>query len=142
MRAKEFLIQIRKINAIIANKVAEREQLKACAVGTSSRSEGERVQATGSMQKMEDAVVTYVDLENEINMYITDATRKKNEIISVIEKLPFDEYDVLHKIYVQQYTIQEVSDILGKSYSYVTHKRKEGIAHLDKILEKENIIYE
>ena len=52
MRAKDYLNQISKIDRLIENKIAEMEYWKAIATGTTAYSEGDRVQSTGSKEKM------------------------------------------------------------------------------------------
>lgn len=135
MRAKDYLNQISKIDRLIENKIAEMEHWKAIATGTTAYSEGDRVQSTGSMEKMADAVARYLDMEGEINADIDRLIDKKQEVISTIEQLEVDEYDILHKIYVQFKTFQEVAAEKGKSYSWVTSKHGRGLANLQRILE-------
>lgn len=135
MRAKDYLNQISKIDRLIENKIAEMEHWKAIATGTTAYSECDRVQSTGSMEKMADAVARYLDMEGEINADIDRLIDKKQEVISTIEQLNVDEYDILHKIYVQFKTFQEVAAEKGKSYSWVTSKHGRGLANLQRILE-------
>lgn len=135
MRAKEFVSQISKIDRLIENKIAEMEHWKAIATGTTAYSEGDRVQSTSNKEKMADAVARYLDMESEINADIDRLIDMKQEVISTIEQLETDEYDILHKIYVQFKTFQEVAAEKGKSYSWVTSKHGRGLANLQKILE-------
>lgn len=135
MRAKDYLNQISKIDRLIENKIAEMDQWKAIATGTTSYSEGDRVQSSGSKEKMADAVARYLDMENEINSEIDRLIDIKQEVISTIEQLQTDEYDILHKIYVQFKSFQEVAAEKGKSYSWVTSKHGRGLANLQRILE-------
>ena len=131
MTAKEYLSQIKKLDTLIDNKLAEVAHWKAVASGTTSRSEGERVQATGSNQKMADAVARYMDMENEINADID-----RQEVIQTIEQLPWIEYDVLHKIYVQGKEFWEVADSHEKSYSWTTTIHGRALTNLQKILDE------
>lgn len=135
MKAKEYLLQIRKVDRLIENKVAEIDQWKAIATGTTAYSEGDRVQSSGSKEKMADAVARYLDMENEINADIDRLIDIKQEVISTIEQLQTDEYDILHKIYVQFKSFQEVAAEKSKSYSWVTSKHGRGLANLQRILE-------
>ena len=140
MRAKDYLNQISKIDRLIENKIAENEHLKAIATGTTAYSEGERVQSSGSKEKMADAVARYLDMEEKINADIDRLIDAKRKVISTIEQLEVDEYDILHKIYVQFKTFQEVAAEKGKSYSWVTSKHGRGLANLQRILEASCII--
>lgn len=136
MRAKEYLLKISKIDKLIENKIAEMEHWKAVAAGTTAYSEGDRVQSTSNKEKMADAVVRYLDMEAEINADIDRLIDLKQEVISTIEQLRADEYDVLHKIYVQGKSFQEVAIDKEKSYSWVTSKHGRALANLQKILDE------
>lgn len=135
MRAKEYLLNISKIDKLIENKIAEMENWKAIAMGTTAYSEGDRVQSTSAKEKMADAVARYLDMEAEVNAEIDRLIDTKQEVISTIERLKVDEYDVLHKIYVQGKSFQEVAIDKGKSYSWVTSKHGRALANLQKILD-------
>jgi DNA-directed RNA polymerase specialized sigma subunit len=137
MKAQEYLFQISKIDKLIENKIAEMEHWKAVATSTTTFSEGDRVQSSGSKQKMADAVCRYLQMEDEINVAIDRLIDMKQEVISTIEQLPsVDEYDVLHKRYVQQNTLQDVANILGMSYSNITTIHGRALVHLQKILDE------
>ena len=136
MTAKEYLSQIKKLDTLIDNKLAEVAHWKAVASGTTSRSEGERVQAMGSNQKMADAVARYMDMEAEINADIDRLVDIRQEVIKTIEQLPWIEYDVLHKIYVQGKEFWEVADSHEKSYSWTTTIHGRALTNLQKILDE------
>lgn len=136
MQAKVFLRQLKKINSMIKNKLFEREQWKSIALGTTAHSIGERVQSSGSKQKMADAIDRYTDLEEEINEHIAQLINKKVEVISVIEQLNDVEYDVLHKIYVQELNFDDVAAMYGKSYSWVTTIHGRALKNVNDILKE------
>lgn len=133
--AKGFLKQIRKLDALIKNKIAEREQWKEIALGTSVQL-NERVQFHGSQQKMADAVGKYIDIEKEIDQCIDNLIAKKQEVINVIEQLNAVEYDILHKVYVQYLTLHEVAYSIDKSYSSVTSIHGRALVNVKKILDE------
>ncbi len=135
MRAKAFLSQLDKLNKLIENKMIEKQQWKSIAMGTGQRTDGERVQSSGSQQKMADAIVRYVDIEAEIDAAIDMYVDKKNHIISVIEQLPVTEYDILHKVYVQSIPLDEVAVAFNKSYSWVTSKHGRALKAVQDILD-------
>lgn len=134
MNAKDYLRQVNKLDKLISNKIIEKEQWKAIATGITARSDGERVQASGSQQKMADAVCKYVELENEIDRYIDALIDAKKEVISTIEILPPVEYDLLHKIYIQDKTLDEVADRYKKTYSWATTVHGRALKHVQNIL--------
>ncbi len=120
MDAKAYLQQVSKLNKLIENKMIERAQWRSMATSTGTFSDGERVQSSGSQQKMADAVGRYVDIEKELDECIDRYIDTKNEVIRMIEQLPATEYDVLHKIYIQGKQLEDVADIYNRTYSWVT----------------------
>lgn len=136
MKAKEYLLQIRKIDRLVENKIAELEHWQAIATGTTTFSDGDRVQSTGNKYKMEDAIIKCIEINNEINSEIDRLVDTRKEVISTIERLKPDEYDVLHKIYVQNKDFQEIATAKKMSYSWVTTKHGRALASLQKILDE------
>lgn len=139
MRAKDFLQSALKIDKMIENKMYEKTQWMAIATSTTANCNGERVQSSGSKQKMADAVEKYMELEKEIDSYIDELVDRKNEIIKIIEKLPAVEYDVLHKIYIQGKTLYDFAEENNKTYSSVTTLHGSALKKVQDILDKENI---
>lgn len=137
MEAKKFLSQLRKLDCMIENKQAERDHWKAMATGTGAKMGGERVQASGSQQRMADAVTRYVDLEKEIDRQIDLLIDERKKVISVIEQLDTVEYDLLHKVYVQYYTLYEVASMYQKSYSWITSAHGRALKNVQRILDAE-----
>ena len=124
MNAKDFLKQLRKLDIMISNKLAEKDQWKAVALGITAQMGGERVQSSGSQQKMADAVNRYVDIEKEIDEYIDRLIDAKKDVINVIEQLDATQYDVLHKRYIQDMSFDEIGYACGgktKSWATTTH---------------------
>lgn len=135
MQAQEFLEQIKKINYVFKNKLKEKEQLLELA-GYSSGQDGERVQSSGSKDRMAQLVTKAVDVEMKaIQTYIEEQMRIKNEVIEVIEQLPADEYDVLHLVYVQGFTIKQTAAIKGISKSWAQTQHNRGLENVQRILD-------
>ena len=135
MDAKKFLNQLKKLDKMIENKLAEKERWKAIATGTTAPVGGDRVQSSGSKQKMEDAVIRYVSIDKEIDEQIDKLVDTRQEVIRVIECLNATEYDVLHKIYVQYFTLYEVADSYGNTYSWATTVHGRALKQVQKILD-------
>lgn len=136
MKAKEYLLQIRKIDRLVENKIAELEHWQAIATGTTTFSDGDRVQSTGNKYKMEDAIIKCIEISNDLNIEIDRLVDTRKEVISTIEQLKPSEYDVLHKIYVQNKDFQEIATAKKMSYSWVTSKHGRALASLQKILDE------
>lgn len=136
MKAKDFLKQVSKIESMIANKEAEKQQWKALAYGTGSKTDGDRVQSSGDQQKMERAIIRYVDIEREIDACIDNLIDTKRDVISTIEMLPSHEYDVLHKYYIQGLSMYEIAGDKNKTYSWVTTIHGRALKNLQRIIDE------
>lgn len=139
MTAKDYLKQLQKIDTLITNKMVEREQWRAMALSITPKMNGERVQSSGSQQRMADAVNSYVDIERELDRCIDEYYDKKREILSTIEQLNATEYDILHKVYVQQIPLEDVARKKDKSYSWATTVHGRALQNVQKILDEKNM---
>lgn len=133
--ARDFLEQVRKLDKMIENKMYEKLHWKDAAVVITASLGGEKVQTSGSKQKMADSVCRYTDLEREIDECIDNLVNTKKDVISVIEQLNAEEYDVLHKVYVQYLTFSDVADANDKSYSWVASMHGIALNKVQKILD-------
>lgn len=66
MTAEKYLEQIKKIDAIIVDKLNDHKRWVELATGLGGFSVGERVSATRNLHKGADAIGKYIDLEREI----------------------------------------------------------------------------
>ena len=105
MTAKEYLSQIKKINTQMRNKSFELKELKECGLPIGPVLE--------TMSKL--------DIE-------------KRKIIRTIERLPEAEYDVLHKVYVQYLTLQEVAADRDISYSLAATIHGRALKRLENLI--------
>lgn len=136
MNAKKFLLQIEKLDAIIANTEAEVQFWRDIANNTAVNMSGERVQSSGGHDTTAKAICTYLDLEAENEKRINELIAIRRDIISVIEQLETAEYDLLHIIYVQRKTLQDVMNKYDKSYSWAVAKHTAALKQVQKILNK------
>ena len=121
---------------MIENKMVEVSQWRDVALGITTNSEGERVQSSGSQQKMADAINRVVDLQAEINGMVDRLIDLKQEIIRTIELLNATEYDVLHKRYIQDMTFDEIGAAKHKSKSWATTVHGRALQNLNVILDE------
>lgn len=135
MKAKEYLKQLQKLDKLIENKLAEKEQWRAIATSTTQQMSADRVQSSGNPQKMADAVCKIIEIEAEINAYIDSLVDTKKEVISTIERLNPTEYDLLHKVYVQYFTFEEVAAKKDKTYSWVTTVHGRALKNVQRMLD-------
>lgn len=139
LAAKNYLKRVEKIDFMIQNKISELKQWKTIALSVTGRADGQRVQSSGSNQKMANAVEKCIDIENEINLLIDKLYNEKQEVIGTIEKLNATEYDLLYKVYIQHRSLQEVSDEFGKTYTWVTTVHGRALKNVQKIIEKKGM---
>ena len=132
MTAKRYMMRVGELQEIINNKYEERTRLYLEAVSTGTSGNGERVQTSAGAGAMTRTVEKYVDIDWQIAGY----TREIQEIIRTIEMLEHDEYDVLHKKYVQGMTLRDVSRKRKKSYSWVSHVHGNALISLQMILDR------
>ena len=135
-RAQEYLEQVEKINALIENKKAERDQCEDIALSVTAHSDGERVQSSGGKQKMADAVDNKVDLQSDIDRMIVSLAVARQDIIRTIEQLNATEYDVLHKRYIQGMSFDEIGAAKRKSKSWATTVHGRALQNLNLILDE------
>lgn len=137
METKEFLSQPKKLDLLIRNKLIEKQQWRDLALGITTNMEGEKVQSSGSQSKMADAVIKCVDMEAEIDRLVDLLVDKKREVVQTIEQVDSPiEYDVLHRIYIQYQTLQEVADHYGKEYGWATTTHGRALKSVQEIRER------
>ncbi|MBR4973289.1 MAG: DUF1492 domain-containing protein [Clostridia bacterium] len=136
--AKSFLREVELLDIKIRNKLIEREQWKDIAFGITASIGGERVQSSGSQQKMADAIVKCVDMETEIDRLIDELIDSKKKVIETIEKLYSPtEYKILHLRYIQYISLTDIADMLGKEYTWVTTTHGRALKSVQNILDKQ-----
>lgn len=129
-KAERRLSRLKMIDAMVANKQAERERWIEMASGTTSQVGGDRVQSSGDHDKIGSKVIEAVTIDEEIQALKAE----KKAIIKLIEMLEPDEYDLLHKVYVQGMTLKEVQVSHGMSYSWATTLHRRAKDSLERLL--------
>lgn len=137
MTAKEYLEQIATLDELIKNKVLRIGQLKEEAKRTTAKLDGERVQSSGSKQKMANTIVKYVDIEQG---ELKDLYEQREKIINTMKRLPYREYDILFKVYALGWKLDAVAERYHKSYSWAKKAHAKALNAMQKILDerKEN----
>ena len=136
LKAQEYLKQYKKQQSIIANCFAEAAHWKDIALCITGNTEGERVQSSGSKQRMADAIDEYTDIKAGIKKEIADAVEIQREIKKTIKELKEAEYDVLHKVYIQGMEFKEVALSKNKSVSWATSVHGNALSSLQQILDE------
>ena len=111
MTTKEYLNQIERLDKMITNKLSEIYQLKIMACSITVYGDSERVQTSGNHDKLGSTIAKIVDLERETDELVDSLVDKRKEILRQIDNMKnIDNYDVLHKHYVERRTFQDIAD--------------------------------
>lgn len=132
MTAEKYLQRIKQIDAIIVNKINDHKRWVELAEGLGGFSVSERVQSSRNLYKIPDAIGRYIDIENEISAL----KMERQAIIRTIERLPPTEYDLIYKLYVQDYTMKEIAYQKSKSYGWVKLKKKRALELVQALIDK------
>jgi DNA-directed RNA polymerase specialized sigma24 family protein len=130
MTAETYLDRIKKIDAMIKNKLRDRARWVEIAQGLGCAAVGERVQSSRNLHRGSDAIGNYIDIDREIDAL----KQERQEIIQTVERLPSAEYDVIYKLYVQDFSMKEVAYHNKRSYDWVKDKKRKGLDILQGIL--------
>lgn len=135
MDAKEWLLQVRKLDQLINAKLAEREQLQAIATDISPKMNGMPFDNTGvPSQKMENAIIKLIELSKQIDKLIDDYIERKQYVVSILEKLPEKEYGVLHRHYIRYMPWEKIAEDMGYSTVHIWRIKEVALQNLEKIL--------
>lgn len=135
MNAETYLDRIKKIDSMIKNKLRDYQRWVEQADGLGGAALGERVQSSRNLHRGSDAIDSYIDLEREINAL----KKERQAIIQTIEQLPSAEYDVIYKLYVEDYTMKEVAYHAGKTYDWVKRHKRSALLMLQTFLDGEAV---
>lgn len=139
--AQLYLEQVEKLDAIIKNKLIEKQQWKDVALGITANMGGERVQSSGNKSKMANAVDKCVDIEREIDEMVDKLISAKKDVLKTIEQLDSPiEYNVLHMRYIQYIDLQGIADHYKREYGWATTTHGRAIANVQKILDKRKFV--
>lgn len=116
----------------------QREQIKMLAISTTGSMDGERVQSSGSQEKMADAVCKYVDIGLEIDRCVDQLVDAKNEIKKMSEELDDVEREIIDMVCIQYCTLKEVAELFGRSRAWASIKFERAQMHMQSMKEEEN----
>ncbi len=135
MKAKEYLLQIKKYDRIIENAMQEIARYRNMAVYAGLAQDNTKVQTSKGSDRIGNAVSGYIDLERKLDLTIKKAYEAREDIIHTLEQLREKEYAVLYNIYVLSMNLYDVADACDKSYSWATSMHKKALDNLQRILD-------
>lgn len=135
--AQLFLEAVEKQEAVIKNKLIEKQQWKDIAMGITASMEGERVKSSGTKSKLSDAIDKCVDIETEIDDLIDKLIDLKKEVTAVIEQVQSPtEYNLLHMRYIQYIPLKEIAERWKTEYTNVTTAHGKALKKVQEIRER------
>lgn len=136
MNVCELLNNIKKLDQLIECKTAERKRLIDIATDISPGVlDGMPRSNTGTVsQKLQNAVVDLVILESELKKLIADYIDQKQKIVAIIEKLPENEYGVIHRYYIRNMTLEAIADDMGYCVRQIKRIKKRALITLEDVL--------
>lgn len=150
MKAKEYLKEIRKLDNQIDADFEELECLEALATKTTSVLGNEKVQSSGSQQKMAECVGKIIEMQYKLNQEINKYIEHKMEVRELVRKAcDADCMTLLRKKYFGVYdkenhrivyrTWEQIAIEMNFTYQWVSgglHQR--ALAQVQKALDERN----
>ena len=135
--AQLFLEAVEKQEAVIKNKLIEKQQWKDIAMGITASMEGERVKSSSTKSKLSDAIDKCVDIETEIDDLIDKLIDLKKEVTAVIEQVQSPtEYNLLHMRYIQYIPLKDIAEKWHTEYTNVTTAHGKALKKVQEIRNK------
>lgn len=126
---QERLKRIKLMDELINAKLAERDQLVALATSITPNLDG-MPRGSGTSDKVGNAAVKLVEMTKEIDRLIDQHVNFKRKVIQDLEKLPENEYLVLHKRYIQGLSWGRIAKDLHYSRQQVWRVNVKGLENL------------
>ena len=129
MTTKEYLSQAWRVDRMVNAKLKQVRTLRSHAELASSVISGMPVSGTRNTHRMEDIIVKLLDLESEINADIDTLVELKRDIITVIKRIPNDEYrELLELRYLAFLPWSEIAHDMRRSQDYIFELHRKALA--------------
>lgn len=138
MTTKEYLSQIRMFDKRIRRKTDEVDRLRNVAISIGMDITKERVQTSGSKDRVGNSVSAIVDAQNDALRCVAECIKTRSIIvdqISTMDKMIYS--DVLYLRYVEGKKYRHIADELSYSEDYVIHAHTEALAAFEEKYGKE-----
>lgn len=129
----KWLEQVKKLDELIAAKEAEYEQLMTMATRITPEITG-MPHAGGVTDKVGNIAVKLADLTRETNAAWDRYIDQKAEVIQTLEKLPANEYGVLHREYIRYMTQEDIAQDMGYSTVQIWRIKQKALVSLAAVL--------
>jgi len=134
MNAKDYLMQVKRLDYLIKNKQDEIEKLKAMTLNGENYG-GERVSTSPNPQSQENLYIKIIEFKNRLESDVIKSIELKKEIISVIDKVTNADYVyILHERYLNFKTWEEIAVEMNYTYRWITELHGRALIEVEKIL--------
>lgn len=131
----EWLEQVRKLDELIDAKLAERDKLWAMATSVTVDSDGMPHAKGGVSDPVGNGAVKLRVLADEIDRLIDVYVEHKEQVIRALEKLPHNEYGVMHRHYIRYMKWEDVAEDMGYSVRQVMRIKVKSCKNLEDVIE-------
>lgn len=136
MNVIKWLEQVRKYDELIDCKLAEREQVWSRLTSVSLGEMDDMPHGKGGVSDpVGDGVVKLRMLAEEIDNLIDRYVDLKNDVIAVLQKLPVNEYGVLHRYYIRYMTLEQIAEDMGYCTVSIWRIKKNALKNLEDVIE-------
>ena len=129
MGTEQYLNQLRDMKRRIACKRRDAQMWRSIAESLSVPLDGDRVQSTGSGDKMAESVAKAVDCEREIDKLTFAMLKLQEEIMKRIDSMEnYNHSIILSEYYVHGMSLNKISIEWGRSVRHLKRVKSEAIA--------------
>lgn len=136
MTAKEYLMQIHRLDAQIRNKRLELEDIWNRMKGVQAINYEPKEGVSGSpniKSPQEKYFPIYEEYRKELRMILTESMRKRKEIMAVVDSIDDADYiDLLHKRYFQSEKWEDIAVEMNYSLPYIYQLHGEALQEVKK----------
>lgn len=136
MNAETFLEQYGDITAKIRRKRRLKENAEAQADNITSHLTPDKVQSSGSLQKMAEAIEEALDLEIEIKELYILKNKVRKDIEAVLDRISVRLGDILYEKYLILTPEEDIATVIDRSEDRVGKLIKDGLAEVQRILDE------
>lgn len=132
MTTKQYLSQIERLDHLIKNRQTEISNLWDLITNISVPTDTEKVQTSGSKDRIGTIMAKIVDLEDERNGFIDQYMTIKENAIYAMERLSdIRYYRMLFKRYIEYKDLKDISSDMGYTYGYAKKLHRESIEAIE-----------
>lgn len=136
MDASKYLRRYRRLIVEVEHNRIKMQRLRGLCEQITVDMTREKVQSSGSKDKLGETVARLADLEAETLDKVNEALDAMNDIEELINQLDdTDQAEILQMMYIEGYNALRVANVLGCSPATVYRKRDKALRNIEKLAE-------